>query len=78
MLTPKLTYLLPLFLVYCDSIAAQTPQDSLLLRDYTFLKQADPWLTIQNASALTRYQRQGIAEASLSLTYSKGKLQVVN
>ena len=72
MLTPKLTYLLPLFLVYCDSIAAQTPQDSLLLRDYTFLKQADPWLTSSNAAALTRFAHQSMAEASLSLNGGKG------
>ena len=63
-----------IFYFLFSPVGAQA-QDSLLLRDYQFVKQADPWLTIQNASALTRYQRQGIAEASLSLTYSKGKLQ---
>ncbi len=47
-------------------------QDSLLLRDYTFIKQSDPWLTSPNAAALTRLAHQNIAQADLSLTGKKG------
>lgn len=72
MLTKKLTYAL-LFLVCCDSIAAQgSPQDSLLLRDYTFIKQSDPWLNSPNAAALTRYGHQNMAQAELSLGGERG------
>ena len=44
-------------------------QDSLLLRDYQYVKQQDAWLTSGNAAALTRYQAKNIAEANLSLRF---------
>lgn len=47
-------------------------QDSLLLRDYTFVKQGDSWLVGSNAAALTRYAYENIAKAELSLTKAKG------
>ena len=47
-------------------------QDSLLLRDYSFVKRSDPWLTSANTSALTRFASTNIAEAELSLTRAKG------
>ena len=71
MLTKKLTYLALLFLVCCDTIAAQ---DSLLLRDYSFIQQASPWLTQRNAAALTLCDNKNIAEAELSLSHGSGKL----
>lgn len=43
-------------------------------RDYQYVKNSDPWLTIDNASALTRYQRQNIAEATIWLQRQKGGL----
>ena len=49
-------------------------QDSLLLRDYQYVKQQDAWLTSGNAAALTRYQAKNIAEANLSLRYNRGGL----
>lgn len=49
-------------------------QDSLLLRDYTVVKESDAWLTTPNAAALTRYQLKNIAEADLSLGYAGGRL----
>ena len=49
-------------------------QDSLLLRDYQYIKQQDAWLTSGNASALTRYQAKNIAETNLSLQYNRGGL----
>ena len=49
-------------------------QDSLLLRDYQYIKQADPWLTSVNASALTRYQRQSVAEATVYVQHHNGGL----
>lgn len=54
---------------------ANTPAalpDSLLLRDYTFMKQSDPWLNSPNAAALTRFAYQNIAQAELSLSGEKG------
>ena len=48
--------------------------DSQLLRNYQFVKHSDPWLTSRNASGLTRYQSQDIAEAELYLTSEKGGL----
>ena len=42
-------------------------QDSLLLRDYQYIKQQDAWLTSGNASALTRYQAKNIAESRCSI-----------
>ena len=47
-------------------------QDSLLLRDYKRVKQYDPWLTGNNAAALTRFQSNNIAEANLYLQHGKG------
>ena len=47
-------------------------QDSLLLRSYRHVQQADAWLTIGNAAALTRLSAPGIAEAELSATHQKG------
>lgn len=47
-------------------------QDSLLLRDYRFVKRTDAWLTNQNAAGLTRFAHPSISEAELSLTKSKG------
>ena len=49
-------------------------QDSLLLRDYRFVKRTDAWLTCQNAAGLTRFDHPSISEAELSLTKSKGGL----
>ena len=73
MLTKKLTYIALLFLVCCNTIAAQ---DSLLLRDYHFIQQSSPWLTQRNAAALTQalYNHKNIAQTELSLSHASGKL----
>lgn len=47
-------------------------QDSLLFRDYSFVKSSDAWFTSSNSAALTRYTSQNIAEAEVSLGRSKG------
>ena len=47
-------------------------QDSLLLRNYSYITQADPWLTGSNTAAITRYDAANIAEAELSLNAQKG------
>ena len=47
-------------------------QDSLLLRDYAYVKDADAWLTSRNAAALTRFASHSIANAQISLTRAKG------
>ncbi len=49
-------------------------QDSLLLRDYQFVKQENPWLTCSNAAGLTYYHSKNIAEAEAGLRYSRGDL----
>ena len=49
-------------------------QDSLLLRNYQFVKQQDPWLTSSNAAGLTRFNSHSISEAEVSLSYATGGL----
>ena len=49
-------------------------QDTLLLRDYSFIQQSSPWLTLRNAAALTLCDNKNIAEAELSLSHGSGKL----
>lgn len=46
--------------------------DSLLFRDYAFLKQSDPWLTSPNAAGLQRLTVGHLSQATLSLQYDKG------
>ena len=47
-------------------------QDSLLLRDYQFVKEDNPWLTSRNKAAITTFVPQSITTAELSLTGQKG------
>lgn len=68
MLVKKLISLLGLLAVALSGHA----QDSLLLRDYQFVKRSDPWLTAGNAAGLTRFAADNIAEAELSLLREKG------
>ena len=57
----------------CVALALQShAQDSLLLHDYQFVKQADPWLTSHNAAALSRHATKSYAQAELSFTGEKG------
>ena len=49
-------------------------QDSILLRDYQFVKQQTSWLTSNNAAGLTNYQNKSIAEAEAGISYAKGDL----
>ena len=51
-----------------------TAQDSLLLRDYQYVRQSDPWLTHHNAAALTRFAVDNIVEAEATLTKGDGGL----
>lgn len=68
MLTKRLTYTILACLTACQAIA----QDSLLLRDYSYVKQQDIWLTGQNNAALTRFASSNIVEAEASLTKGNG------
>lgn len=61
-----------IILLILPSCLAVQAQDSLLLRDYQFVKRSDPWLTCHNAAALTRYSTGSIAEAELSYTKQRG------
>ena len=49
-------------------------QDSLLLRNYQFVKQHDAWLTSSNGAGLAHFQQPNISEAELSLQYATGGL----
>ena len=64
--------ILPFYFFTFLPLSAQT--DSLLLRDYQFVKQSDPWLTQHNSAALMRFKAKNIAEAELSLNYGGGRL----
>lgn len=61
--------ILPICLTVTMAIQAQ---DSLLLHDYTFMKQGDPWIGSPNAAALTRFVHQNMAQAELSVSGEKG------
>ncbi len=71
MLTPKIALLSCLLAFNANSLSAQ---DSLLLRNYHYVKHLDPWLTVTNAAALTRYGSDNIALAEVSLTHGGGLL----
>ena len=73
MLTKRLTYLVLLFFVSCTAAFA-AHEDSLLLRDYRFIQQSNPWLTQSNRAALVVFDSKNIAQADLSLTTSSGHL----
>ncbi len=70
MFIKKVRHILLLLCVVVNCFA----QDSLLLRDYQFVKQYNPWLTSGNAAGLTHYQTKNITEAEAGLSYSKGDL----
>ncbi len=61
-------------LLTCHVNILNAQPDSLLLRDYTFIQQQDPWLTHPNAAALTRFSTRNIADAQLSLSFGRGGL----
>ena len=71
MLVKRLTYSLLLPLLFAVNGSAQ---DTLLLRDYRFVKQQDAWLTSPNAAALTRFASRNIAEAEVSISSLRGGL----
>lgn len=54
--------------------AQQELRDTILQRDFQFVKHSDPWLTERNAAALTRYQAPSMAEGELYLQHTKGRL----
>lgn len=47
-------------------------QDSLLWKDYDYLKTSDPWLTSQNAAGLTRLKTSHLSDATISYSISNG------
>lgn len=49
-----------------------SPSGSPISFSYAFVKQSDPWLTCQNAAALTRYNYQNMAQAHLTFSGEKG------
>ena len=49
-----------------------TAQDSLLLRDYDFVKATDAWLTSRNGAAQTRLATKSLNRAEVGLTRQRG------
>ena len=78
MLTKKITILLLAITAPVIPAVSGSPADSLLLRDYSFVRQSSPWLIQRNAAALTLYSSQNIAEAELSLSHANGRLAPAN
>ena len=76
MLIKKITFLL--FAICATPAVGATTADTLLLRDYSFVRQSSPWLIQRNAAALTLYSSQNIAEAELSLSHANGRLAPAN
>ena len=83
MLTKKIAVLLScLLLCHSNKLNAQdsltngqsVALQSLLLRDYRYVQQSSPWLTHNQAAALTLYNTQNIAEAEIALSHASGKL----
>ena len=70
--------LLPLYSslaqVTAKRLQSEAAQESLLVRNYEFVRSSDPWLTQGNAAALTRFSAPNIAEAELSLSRQGGGL----
>ena len=62
------------FIIYHLSFSPVRAQDSLLLRDYWFVKQQSSWLTSLNAAGLTKYQSANIAEAEAQFGIGRGGL----
>ncbi len=54
------------------SVGAHTAGDSLLLRDFTFVAAASPWLTTGNAAALTVFASKSITRAEATAQYASG------
>ena len=42
------------------------------MHDYSFVRDADAWLTSRNAATLTQFNSHNITNAQLSLTRAKG------
>ena len=57
-----------------SAFSSSPSTDSLLLRDYAYIKHSSPWLTSQNAAGLTHFSNSNIAEAELRLGIGKGGL----
>lgn len=47
-------------------------QDSLLLRDYDFVKTTDAWLSSRNGAALTRFNTSNLSVAEVTVTRERG------
>ncbi len=60
--------------VTAKRLQSEAAQESLMVRNYEFVKSRDPWLTHCNAAALTRFSAPNIAEAELSLSRQGGGL----
>ena len=72
--TYTITRWVKVLLFYLFTFLPLNAQDSLLLRDYQFVRQSDPWLTHHNAAALTRFAADNIVDAEASLVKGNGGL----
>ena len=58
----------------CMHPSAMDAQDSLLLRDYDYVKSSAVWTTSQNAAALTTVTSANISRVEVTADYRKGSL----
>lgn len=68
-------YLFSGALLVLSSLEAQAQTvktDSLLMRDFSYVMQSDPWLMGNNPSALTRFGSSTLSEATVSMTVGNG------
>lgn len=68
-----LSCIIMLAVAFPVELMAQTSDStSLLFRDFGFIRDSDPWLSGNNAAALTRYSSRNISRAEISMSYGKG------
>lgn len=68
-------YLFSGVLLVLSSLEAQAQTvktDSLLMRDFSYVMQSDPWLMGNNPSALIRFGSSTLSEATVSMTVGNG------
>ena len=54
------------------TLMVPSAQDSLLTKDFAFLKQTDTWLTSPNAAGLTRLSIDHLSNANVEMSYETG------
>ena len=71
MFTPKINIIL---LCLLAGVSVLRAQDSLLLCDYRFSTQCDPWIACHQAAALTRFSAPNRLQAEVAVAWGDGGL----